>query len=298
MGRFTATSFARYKAESQRVVMCTAYTVAQARIAEAAGIDAILVGDSLGNTLLGYGSTLPVTMDDMIRATQSVVRGAPNTFVVSDLPFMSYQTSYEDGMRNAGRLIKEGGAQAVKLEGASQSDVVLVEGLVDAGIPVIGHLGLTPQSVNALGGYRTQAKQSPAITEIFLQVADLMNAGVIAVVLECVPAEVAERIAELFSVPTIGIGAGPHCDGEVQVFHDLCGLGGAFKPRHAKHYIEAEKLLVEALGDYAEEVRTTSFPTLEHTVSISAKEVEQAQRDFRAIFDDEFDDGDEEEKEE
>jgi 3-methyl-2-oxobutanoate hydroxymethyltransferase len=290
MSKFTATSFAAYKAEGKRVVMCTAYTVAQARIAEAAGVDAILVGDSLGNTILGYGSTLPVTMDDMVRSTQSVVRGAPHTFVVADLPFMSYQASYEEGMRNAGRLIKEGGAQAVKLEGASVSDLTLVEGLVAAGIPVVGHLGLTPQSVNAFGGFKAQAKQSPAITELFLQVADLSNAGASAITLECIPTQVAERIAELFTVPTIGIGAGPCCDGEVQVFHDLCGLGGAFKPRHAKRYIEGEQLLVAAMAAYAAEVRETAFPTEENVVKVSAEEVEQAQSDFFAIFDEAFGD--------
>ena len=278
--KFTTRSFAEYKKAQKRIVMCTAYDYMQARIVEAAGADTILVGDSIGMTTLGYESTLPVTMDDMIRATTAVVKGAPNSYVIADMPFMSYQHSLEAGMRNAAALVAQAGAKAVKIEGASVEACMLAQSLTDAGIPVIGHLGLTPQSINALGGYRTQAKETADIAKLLLDAHAIMTAGVSAIVLECVPAEVGEELAEMHLLPIIGIGSGPHCDGEVQVFHDLLGLGGDFKPRHAKQYINAADILGEALSQYVQEVRAGTFPTKEQSTNIEPSIAEEATSAF------------------
>ncbi|MCL2324132.1 MAG: 3-methyl-2-oxobutanoate hydroxymethyltransferase [Actinomycetia bacterium] len=277
MSKFTAVSFARYKASGTRIVMCTAYDVAQARIAQAAGIDCILVGDSLGNTTLGLGSTVPVDVDDMVRATAAVSRGAQESFIVADLPFMSYQASFTDGMYNAARLLKEGGAAAVKLEGASKAALTLTEGLVEAGVPVIGHLGLTPQSVNALGGYRVQGKDEEAAAELLAGALALDGIGVVAIVLECIPAELAHAVTAAVDCATIGIGAGRDCDGEIQVFHDLCGLGGDFRPRHTRRFTEGGQALTAALAAYAAAVRSGEFPGEEQTVHVDAAVVERAQ---------------------
>ncbi|MCL2332418.1 MAG: 3-methyl-2-oxobutanoate hydroxymethyltransferase [Actinomycetia bacterium] len=284
MSKFTAVSFGRYKAEGTRIVMCTAYDASQARIAEAAGVDCILVGDSLGNTMLGYNSTVPVTMDDMVRATAAVSRGAGATFIVADLPFMSYQASFEDGMYNAGRLLKEGGAAAVKLEGASPAALELCEGLVAAGVPVIGHLGLTPQSINALGGYKTQGKDEVAAAELMMGALALCAIGAVALVLECIPVELARAVTELVDCATIGIGAGADCDGEVQVFHDLCGLGGDFMPRHARRFCEGGQILTDGLAAYSAAVRARTFPTEEQTVHVDAQVIERAQAYLDAVL--------------
>ena len=285
MPKFTATSFDHYKEQGKRIVMCTAYDVAQGRLAQEAGIDAILVGDSLGNTMLGYGSTIPVTMDDMTRATAAVTRGAPDTFVVADLPFMSYQASFTDGMYNAGRLLKEGGAAAVKLEGASPLALELVEGLTNAGVPVLGHLGLTPQSVNAFGGYKTQGKDTDAAADLMMDAMVLSTLGVVALVLECIPAELARAITQRVECATIGIGAGPDCDGEIQVFHDLCGLGGDFTPRHARHFVEGGAALTAALSEYAAAVRATTFPGEPQTVHVDQRVIEEAQAQLEDLID-------------
>ena len=277
---FTTDSFSRYKAEGKRIVMCTAYDFCGARLLEAADVDVILVGDSLGMTMLGYDSTLPVTMDDVLRATSAVTRGAPSTYVVADMPFMSYQVSFEEGMRNAGRFMAQAGAQAVKLEGASSDTLTLIEGLGEAGIPVLGHLGLTPQSINVLGGYRTQAKEEADIVELFSNAHFLMEAGIVALVLECVPAEVAQQLQMMFSVPIIGIGAGPHCDGEVQVFHDILGLDDRFLPRHAKRFVEGTEVLGDALGEYVQSVRARTFPGPDQTTHVNPAVVEQASGAF------------------
>ena len=284
MPRFTATSFDQYKAQSKRIVMCTAYDVAQARIAQAAGIDAILVGDSLGNTMLGYGTTLPVTMDDMVRATAAVTRGAPDTFVVADLPFMSYQASFEDGMNNAGRLMKEGGAAAVKLEGASPLALEVCEGLTLAGVPVIGHLGLTPQSVNALGGFKTQGKDARAAANLMIDAEALAAVGAVAIVLECIPAELARAVTQRVGCATISIGAGPDCDGEIQVFHDLCGLGGDFTPRHARHFVEGGADLTAGLSDYAAAVRDKTFPGEDQATHVDPQVVSEAINQVEALL--------------
>jgi len=285
MPRFTATTFDQYKAQGKRIVMCTAYDVAQARCVQAAGIDAILVGDSLGNTMLGYDTTIPVTMDDMVRATAAVVKGAPDTFVVADLPFMSYQASFVDGMYNAGRLMKEGGAAAVKLEGASPLALDLVEGLTVAGVPVVGHLGLTPQSVNALGGFKTQGKDAVAAADLMIDAVALAEAGVVAIVLECIPAELARAVTEQVDCVTISIGAGPYCDGEIQVFHDICGLGGDFTPRHAHHFVEGADVLIGGLSDYASAVREKKFPGEAQTTHVDEQVISGARAHLEALLD-------------
>jgi len=260
----TTATFRTRKAAAQRIVMLTAYDASSARLVDAAGVDSILVGDSLGMTMLGYDSTLPVTMDDMVRATFAVARGTRHALVVADLPFMSYQASAEDALRNAGRLMAEGGAGAVKLEGGAEV-AETVRRLVVAGIPVMGHVGLTPQSVHQLGGYRVQAKEAPAAEKLLDDCRALQDAGAFAVVLECIPAELASLASAELHIPTIGIGAGAGCDGEVQVFHDLLGLGGDFTPRHARRYAELGEQVRAAVSAYAADVRSGAFPGEEQT---------------------------------
>ncbi len=239
--------------------MVTAYDYTAARIADAAGIPILLVGDSLGMVVLGYDSTIPVTMDDMVHHARMVSRGAKEALVVADLPFMAYQVNAEEAMRNAGRLMQEGGAHTVKLEGGvSIADTV--RRIVDAGVPVMGHIGLTPQSVNALGGYRVQGRTKAAARRVLEDAQALENAGAYAVVLECVPSPLAKVITERLTIPTIGIGAGPDCDGQVQVFHDMLGLFSEFVPRHARLYANLSQDVSEAFRRYADDVRSGAFP--------------------------------------
>ena len=274
--RVTTTRLAELKAAGERIVMITAYDAPGARLADAAGVDSILVGDSLGMTVLGYDSTLPVTMDDMVRATAAVSRGTSRALVVADLPFLSYQVSVEDAVRNAGRLLAEGGAQAVKLEGGSEvADLVGI--LVDAGIPVVGHVGLTPQSVNVFGGYKTQGRSTEAALDLVEDCRALEAAGACAVVLELVPAELAELVSEEIAIPTIGIGAGAGCDGQVQVFHDILGLG-TFTPKHAKRYAEVGSAITKAVAAYAADVRSAAFPGEAHFSHLDAEVVAELER--------------------
>jgi 3-methyl-2-oxobutanoate hydroxymethyltransferase len=268
--------------------MLTAYDFNSARLVEAAGVDAILVGDSLGMTVLGHNSTLPVTMDDMVRATAAVSRAVDRVLVIADMPFMSYQPSLEVALVNAGRLLAEGGAQAVKIEGAGPNALSVTEELVEAGVPVMGHVGLTPQSVNALGGYRTQARDAEAAAKLLEDCVALEEAGAFAIVLECIPAELAQRASQLVSIPTIGIGAGAGCDGQVQVFHDILGLGD-FLPRHAKRFADLGAAVRDAVSTYASEVRDGSFPGAEQTVHVDASVVAQAEVLYSAALDDEDD---------
>jgi len=256
--RVTTTTLKRAKTAGERVVMVTAYDTPSARLADEAGVDVILVGDSLGMTVLGYPSTLPVTMDDMLRATAAVVRGASRPLVVADMPFLSYQVTHEEALRNAGRFLAETGAQAVKLEGG-RTVAPLVERLVATGVPVMGHVGLTPQSVHVFGGYTVQARDEEGALELLADCRALEAAGAFAIVLELVPAEIAALISRELAVPTIGIGAGAGCDGQVQVFHDLLGLGGR-APRHAGHYADIGAEIVRALSAYAADVRARVFP--------------------------------------
>lgn len=256
--RVTAMSFHAMKESGTPIVMLTAYDYHSARLVEAAGVDAILVGDSLGMTMLGEPSTLPVTMDDMVRATRAVTRGCSRVLVAADMPFMSYQADYAEGVRNAGRLIAQGGAHAVKIETATDDALTLIHGLVGAGVPVMAHLGLTPQSVNAIG-YRTQGKDVAGAAKLMLDALSVQGAGAFAVVLECVPAELAEKISAMLDIPTIGIGGGVGCDGQVQVFHDLLGIGD-FLPKHAKRYADLAGEITRAVGEYAGDVRERAFP--------------------------------------
>lgn len=270
--RVTSMAIAELKQAGRPIVMLTAYDYHSARLVEAAGVDSILVGDSLGMTMLGLGSTLPVTMDDMVSATRAVSSACSRVLVVGDMPFMSYQADYAEGMRNAGRLLAEGGASAVKLEGASVDTLALVAGLVDAGVPVMGHIGLTPQSVNTLGGYRTQGRDVSGATRAIADAIALQEAGAFAIVLECVPVELAERISSMLDIPTIGIGAGEGCDGQVQVFHDLLGLG-QFLPRHAARYADVGAVITDAVGRYAQDVRDGVFPGEPQTVHMDPEEL-------------------------
>ena len=248
------------KERGEKIAMLTAYDYPTARLLDEAGVPIILVGDSLGMVVLGYDSTLPVTMADMIHHTKAVARGVQRAHVVADLPFMSYQTGPEDALRNAGRLMQEGGAQSVKLEGGV-SVAETVRRIVEAGIPVMGHLGLTPQSLHQLGGYKIQGKTPAAAAKLLDDAQALEEAGAYAVVLEGIPAPLAARVTERLRVPTIGIGAGPHCDGQVQVLHDMLGLYPEFVPKHAKQYAQLAEEIGRAVGQYMAEVSEGRFPT-------------------------------------
>jgi 3-methyl-2-oxobutanoate hydroxymethyltransferase len=265
----TIATFRARKEAGQRIVMVTAYDTPTARIVEQAGVDAVLVGDSVGMTVLGFDSTLPVTLDDMVRHTAAVARGATRALVVADMPFMSFQVSPEDALRNAGRLMADGGAGAVKLEGGV-AVAETVRRIVEAGIPVMGHVGLTPQSVHQLGGYKVQAKGAAQAVRLLEDCSALEAAGAFAIVLECIPAELASLASAELGVPTIGIGAGPGCDGEIQVLHDILGLGGDFTPRHAKRYAEVGDVIRDAVAAYAADVRAREFPGEAQTTHMDA----------------------------
>jgi 3-methyl-2-oxobutanoate hydroxymethyltransferase len=253
------------KARGEKIPMITAYDFASARLVEQAGIPIILVGDSLGSVILGYESTIPVTMEDIIHHTRAVVRGTEKAIVVADLPFMSYQADPNDAIMNAGRLLKEGGATAVKLEGGSHM-APLVRRMVDVGIPVMGHLGLTPQSVNQFGGHKVQGKTPAAAAKIINDARELEEAGVFGIVLETIPAPLASIISDRLTVPTIGIGAGAGCDGQVQVFHDMLGIfDDQRKLRHAKRYAVIGETIRDAVSTYVAEVQSGAFPTSEHS---------------------------------
>ncbi|MPZ22458.1 MAG: 3-methyl-2-oxobutanoate hydroxymethyltransferase, partial [Dehalococcoidia bacterium] len=248
-----------FKERGEKFAMITAYDYPTARLADQAGIPIILVGDSVGMVVLGYESTVPVTLEDMIHHGKAVVRGVEQALVVVDMPFMTYQVSAEEALRNAGRLLKETGAGAVKLEGGI-SVAPTVARLVEAGIPVMGHLGLTPQSVNQLGGYKLQGKTPRAAVQLLNDAVALQEAGAFAVVLETIPARLGELISTRVTLPTIGIGAGPRCDGQVQVMHDMLGMFEAFKPRHARRYAEVGAVIREAVVRYVEDVKNIEFP--------------------------------------
>ena len=245
------------------IVCVTAYDYTMARLVDEAGIPVVLVGDSLGNVVLGYDSTIPVTLDDVIHHTRAVVRGAKDALIVADMPFMTYNVSVEDALRNAGRLMQDGGAQAVKLEGGAFV-AGTIRCLTENGIPVMGHLGLTPQSVHQLGGYRVQGRTAGQARRLLDDALVIEDAGAFAIVLETVPGNVAEAVTERLTVPTIGIGAGPGCDGQIQVVHDILGLGTR-QPRHARRYAELNAVTLDALRTYRDEVAVRSFPTTEHT---------------------------------
>jgi 3-methyl-2-oxobutanoate hydroxymethyltransferase len=256
------------KAQGRRFAMITAYDFPSARLVEQAGAPVILVGDSLGSVILGYDSTVPVTMEDIIHHTRAVVRGTEKAIVVADMPFMSYQANADDAMRNAGRLLQEAGATAVKLEGGSHV-APLVRRMVESGIPVMGHLGLTPQSVNQFGGHKVQGKTPAAAAKLINDARALEEAGAFAIVLETIPAPLAKMVTERISIPTIGIGAGVHCDGQVQVFHDMLGIYDDQRPlKHAKRYATLGETIRNAVREYIAEVEDGAFPTAEHSFAM------------------------------
>jgi 3-methyl-2-oxobutanoate hydroxymethyltransferase len=257
----------KIKSSGKKISMITAYDYSSGYLAEKAGVDIILIGDSMGQVVFGYDTTLPVSMEDVIRHTQMVVRGTENTHIVSDLPFMSYQVNVDQAVLNAGRLVKEGGCQSVKLEGGASMGAQ-VKAIVNAGIPVMGHLGLTPQSVNQLGGYRVQSRSKSQIRKIFNDIVELEKAGAFAVILELVPREVASALAQKVQIPVIGIGAGPDCDGQVQVFHDLLGLYKDFTPKHSRIYANIGDQITKSLGSYVADVISGDFPNDEESFHI------------------------------
>ncbi len=261
MAKNTVLTLKKKVDEGGKVTMVTSYDYTMAALTEAAGIDMILVGDSLGMTMMGYDSTLPVTMDDMVHHTRCVTRATENTFVVADMPFMSYQQGMAEALTNAGRLMKEGRAQAVKLEGGARV-VDEIRAMVDAGIPVVGHLGLTPQSVNAFGGFKVQGKSVEAAHQLVEDALAIEAAGAFAIVLECVPSNLATYITErLTSAFTIGIGAGSGCNGQVLVVQDMLGMtAGGFKPKMVRHFAQVGQTIVDAFQAYDEAVQTGDFP--------------------------------------
>jgi len=262
------------KRRGERIVMVTAYDAPGARFAEDAGIDVILVGDTAAMVMLGHeGTTVPVTVDEMLFLTRTVSRQARRPIVVGDMPFGSYQVSDEDAVRNAIRFVKEAGADVVKLEGAGPM-VSRVRAIVEAGIPVMAHVGLTPQSATMLGGFKTQGKTAVAARKIVADAHALQEAGAISIVLEAIPAPVAARITAELSIPTIGIGAGPDCDGQVLVYHDLLGLSEGHLPRFVKRYASLSREIRDALEQYAAEVRSGAFPGEEHTYEMPPEELE------------------------
>ena len=267
-------TFRNAKQKNERLTMLTAYDYSTAKLIDASGIDSVLVGDSLGMVMLGYEDTLSVTMEDMIHHTKAVARGVKDALVVSDLPFMSYQTSVYDAVVNAGRLIKEGRAQAVKLEGGIEV-CPQIKAIVEASIPVMAHLGLTPQSVNAFGGFKVQGKDEEAARSLIEQAKAVEAAGAFAVVLECIPAKLAELITKSISIPTIGIGAGNGCDGQVLVYQDMLGLYSDFTPKFVKRYAEIGPQMENAIEDYISEVKSGAFPAAEHTFALSDAVIEK-----------------------
>lgn len=262
--RFTVTDLLNKKAERRKITMLTAYDYPFAHLVDEAGIDMILVGDSLSMVIQGNETTLPVTMEEMLYHTKIVVRATKRAMVIGDMPFMSYQTTVEEAVRNAGRFVKEAGAHAVKLEGGREI-LRQVKAITEAEIPVIGHLGLTPQAILRMGGYRLQGKLPEQAKRIKEDALSLQEAGAVAVVLEVIPSELAKEVTESLYIPTIGIGAGPHCDGQVLVIHDILGLFEKFTPKFVKKYANLRENILEAIKQFKEEVEKGIFPSEEHS---------------------------------
>ena len=272
--KFTTNSFRAAKAKNEKITMLTAYDYTTAKLEDESGIDAILVGDSLGMVVLGYPNTLAVTVEDMIHHGSAVCRGAQNTFVVVDMPFMSYQTSVYDAVKNAGRIMKETGADAIKLEGGVNFKEH-IRAIVNASIPVMGHIGMTPQSVNSFGGFKVQGKSLADAKQIIEDAKALEEAGAFAVTLECVPWKLAEYITDTISIPTIGIGAGAGCDGQVLVYQDMLGMYPDFTPKFAKSYGNMGETMKNGFKKYIEEVKNGVFPSAEHTFKIDDEVINQ-----------------------
>ncbi len=268
------------KDRGERIAMVAAYDYPTARMLDDAGIDSVLVGDSLGNVILGYRDTLSVTMDEMIHHTKAVARGVKRALVVGDMPFMSYQASTEDAIRNAGRFLKEGHAEAVKVEGG-RGMIKKIEAIIQSGVPVMGHLGLTPQWYHQFGGFGVRGKTESTARAILEDAQKLERAGVFSIVLECVPWQLAKLVTEKVEVPTIGIGAGPYCDGQVLVLHDLLGLTGPHVPKFLKRYVKLDDVVIKALTNFKQDVKTGKFPTLEHSYDMPREEMRKLLREFK-----------------
>jgi 3-methyl-2-oxobutanoate hydroxymethyltransferase len=264
MSKLTILDIYKKKAEGEKITMLTAYDFPTAQIVDQAGIDMILVGDSLGMVVQGASSTLPVTMDEMIYHTRMVSRAVSSAMVVGDMPFLSYQTHRAEAIRNAGRFLKEAGAEAVKLEGGGQM-AEIIRAVVDAGIPVMAHIGLTPQYVHALGGFKVQGKDEAAREKLLADARAVQDAGAFAVVLEAIPATLARDIRDLLRIPTIGIGAGADCDGQVLVLHDVLGLFDRFTPKFVKRYVNLKEQALKAVTEYRQDVESGKFPSDEHS---------------------------------
>lgn len=270
----TVLTFKQAKEKGEKLSMLTAYDYSTAKLIDEAGVNSILVGDSLGNVILGYEDTISVTMEDMIHHSSAVARGTKNALVICDMPFMSYQTSVYDAVVNAGRLMKEGRAGAVKLEGGKEV-CPQIKAIVDAGIPVCAHLGLTPQSINAFGGFKVQGKTEAAAKKLIEDAKAVEEAGVFAVVLECVPTKVAELVTKSLRIPTIGIGAGNVCDGQVLVYQDMLGMFSDFTPKFVKRFADIGTVMKEAFAAYDSEVKAGTFPSKEHEYTISEDIIEK-----------------------
>lgn len=268
MARVTTATIKQKKLNQEKISMLTAYDYSLASMVDEAGIDMILVGDSLGMVYLGYENTLAVTMDDMIHHTKAVARGSHNAMIVGDMPFLSYHVSVKEAVRNAGRFIQEAGAQAVKLEGGEER-IPVVKAILDAQIPIVGHIGLTPQSVNQFGGFKVQGKDLETAQKLIRDAKLLEEAGVFSIVLEGVPTKLAERITAELSIPTIGIGAGHHCDGQVLVINDMLGMFKGHIPKFVKKFTNLEPLIMDALRAYKSEVEAGTFPGPEHGFTIN-----------------------------
>ncbi|CFX10980.1 Ketopantoate hydroxymethyltransferase [Syntrophomonas zehnderi OL-4] len=274
MSRVSTASIKDKKLQQEKITMLTSYDYSTAAMVDAAGIDMILVGDSLGNVVLGYENTLAVTMEDMLHHTKAVTRATSRTMVIGDMPFLSYHISVPEAVRNAGRFIKEAGAQAIKLEGGTER-IDTVKAILDAQIPVVGHIGLTPQSVNQFGGFKVQGKDLEGARKLIADAKALDEAGVFSIVLECVPNGLAQKITQEVSVPTIGIGAGPYCDGQVLVINDMLGMYKGHIPKFVKKFANLEPLIMEALKGYKEEVEAGIFPAPEHGFTIQDEVLEK-----------------------
>lgn len=270
----TVLTFKQAKENGEKVTMLTAYDYSTAKLIDESGVNSILVGDSLGNVILGYEDTISVTMEDMIHHCGAVARGAKNALIICDMPFMSYQTSVYDAVVNAGRLMKEGRAGAVKLEGG-QEVCPQIKAITDAGIPVCAHLGLTPQSINAFGGFKVQGKTEAAAKKLIEDAKAVEEAGAFAVVLECVPEALAKLVTEKLSIPTIGIGAGNVCDGQVLVYQDMLGMFSDFTPKFVKRFADIGSVMKEAFRAYDTEVKARTFPSKEHTYAIDDEIIEK-----------------------
>lgn len=275
----TVSTLLAQKQSGDKITMLTAYDYTTAKIMDESGVNAILIGDSLGMVMLGYENTLPVTMEDMIHHTAAVSRGAENAFIVADMPFMSYQVSVQKAVINAGRLIKEGGANAVKLEGGAEV-CEQIKAIVNASIPVVAHLGLTPQSVNAFGGFKVQGKSLDKARKLIDDALKIQEAGACAVVLEGIPAKLADIITKKLFIPTIGIGAGNGCDGQVLVYQDMLGLTTGHTPKFVKRFAEAGAVMRQGITDYINETKAGSFPAQEHTYAVDDEIVNELMKEY------------------